>query len=435
MNTEQAVAIIGAGPAGLSMGRALAAQNIAFVIFEAHHQVGGIWDVEHAGSPMYDSAHFISSKNMSGHYGFPMPESYPDYPSNRQILQYIQRFSEQYQLNQHIRFNTKITQAELVNEQWQLTTEQGEQHTFGWLVCANGTNWHPNRPTLKGEDAFSGKVLHAVEYRKSTALENKKVVVVGAGNSGVDIACDAAFMADEAYISLRRGYHFVPKHVFGVPADEFGARSNWVPLPLQQRSFGLLLKLLNGDLTRLNLPKPDHKIFASHPILNTQILHYLQHGDLHAKPDIDYLDGDRVHFVDQSQVQADLVILATGYQWRIPYLNDQYFQWKHHRPETFMKVFNPSIPNLFINGFIETNGGAYKLFDDMAHLIALTIDAQKHDPHKAKKIESMINGPEPDLGGGVGYVQSDRHQGYTNTNAYRKAMKWFRKQLEWPELV
>ncbi|MEM8785523.1 MAG: NAD(P)-binding domain-containing protein [Pseudomonadota bacterium] len=430
------VAIIGGGPAGLATARALKTVGLPFVLFEKHRDVGGIWDRENAGSPMYRSAHFISSRTMSGHEGYPMPDSFPDYPSNGQILSYIQDFAADFGLYDHIRLNTPVDRVTKDGDGWVVQSSaegQPRSERFRWLVCASGTNWHPNRPAIKGEETFTGEIVHSVAYDGSDSLKGQRVLVVGAGNSGVDIACDAAFAADEAYTSMRRGYHFVPKHIFGQPADVFGSKSSWMPMWLTQLVFGGLLRQLNGDLTRLGLQKPDHKIFESHPIMNTQVLHYLQHGDLIAKPDLDRLEGEDAVFSDGSRAAIDLVILATGYNWTLPYLDDGLFEWKNNRPQTFLKIFNPDQPSLFVNGYIETNSGAYKLFDEMGLLIAQTIAAQARDPAKARQIQATIEGPEPNLGGKVAYVESARHTGYTNVTAYTKAMKAMRDQLGWPD--
>jgi len=437
-NNER-VAIVGAGPAGLAAARALKALGLTFTVFEKHHDVGGIWDVHNEGSPMYRSAHFISSKTKSGHCGYPMPEYYPDYPSNTQILAYIRDFTKDGDLYPHIRFNTSVDKVTYEEDRWQVTTsEQGEApktEAYRWLICANGTNWVPSRPSLKGEGEFDGEIIHSVDYHDADSIRGKRVLVVGAGNSGVDIACDAAFNADQAYISLRRGYHFIPKHLFGMPADVFGSQSSWMPARLQQIVFGGMLRLLNGDLTRLGLPKPDHRVMSSHPIMNTQLLHYLQHGDIQAKSDIDYLRGNTVYFVDGTEQDVDLIVLATGYQWHLPYLSDEFFNWKNNRPQTFLKIFNRRYPSLFLNGFIETNGGAYKLFDEMAYMIAKTIQAQANNASQAAKVQTFVEGPEPDLGGKVSYVQSGRHTGYTNTDAYLAAMKNMRSELGWQNLT
>ncbi len=428
------VAIVGAGPAGLSTARALKTIGIPFTIFEKHNDVGGIWDPENAGSPMYRSAHFISSKTMSGHEAFSMPQSYPDYPSHRQILAYIRSFAQTYGLYDSISFSSPVTKIERDGDAWVVRYRQNAQEHAGqyrWVVGASGTNWYPNRPTLDGEESFTGEIIHSVDYSDASSLQGQNVLVVGAGNSGIDIACDAAFAANAAYCSIRRGYHFVPKNIFGIPADVFGAQSSWMPIWLSQRIFGLMLRLLNGDLTRLGLQKPDHRVFESHPILNTQVLHYMQHGDLIAKPDIARLDGKDVIFEDGTRAQVDKIILATGYDWKLPYLDEACYEWQNSRPQTFMKIFNPAQPGLFINGFVETNAGAYKLFDEMALLIAKAIEAQAKGAGRA--VQAYIEGSEPDLGGKVRYVKSARHTGYTNIDAYRRAMAAMRKRLGWPE--
>ena len=125
-----------------------------------------------------------------------------------------------------------------------------------------------------------------------------------------------------AFISLRRGYHFFPKHIFGEPVDVFAERGRRLPRWLSQALLGRLLRLLNGDLTRLGLKAPDHKVLESHPIVNSQILHYLSHGDLTAKPNIARLNGGEVVFDDGSREPIDLIIYATGYRWELPYLQE-----------------------------------------------------------------------------------------------------------------
>lgn len=431
------VAIIGAGPAGLAAARALEALSVPYLILEKHDGVGGIWNPDNAGSPMYQSAHFISSKYQSGHYGFPMPECYADYPRHDQILAYIRSFADNYNLLPNIRFNSNVIEARQQSNQWLVSYEQhGElkKTKFGWLICASGTNWYPNRPTLQGEAGFSGEIIHSSDYQDPRSLEGQRVLVVGAGNSGVDIVCDAAFSAKEAYFSLRRGYHFVPKHIFGMPADVFGSQSSWLPLKLQQLIFGGLLRLLNGDLSRLGLAKPDHKVLSSHPIVNSQVLHYLQHGDISARPDVDFLKGNKVFFKDGSSVEVDKIILATGYQWKIPFLAKHCFEWLGQRPQARLKIFNEKYPTLFLAGFVETNGGAYKLFDDMAYLIARTISAQRKQSEVAKEIQAYIAKESSNLGGKIQYVQSVRHSGYTNSDAFKKAMKKMRRHFGWPDL-
>ena len=136
--------------------------------------------------------------------------------------------------------------------------------------------WHPKLPTYPGLDTFGGQARHSVSYRHPDGFRGRRVLIVGGGNSGADIACDAARNADAAFFSVRRGYRFIPKHVFGVPLDVFinegGKPPAGVVVPEDPSE---LIDAIVGDLTRYGLPEPDHAAFPSHPIVNTQIIHHL----------------------------------------------------------------------------------------------------------------------------------------------------------------
>jgi Flavin-binding monooxygenase-like len=428
---ETKVAIVGAGPSGLAAARALKLHGIAFQVFERHSNVGGIWDIENAQSPMYESAHFISSKTMSHFAGYPMPSDYPDYPSNRQLLNYISSFANDCGLLPHITFNTDVTSATRHDAGWTLNLSSGKSETFTHLIAAVGTNWKANKPEIPG--SFSGQMIHSVQYKSSELLKDKTVLVIGAGNSGCDIACDVARNARRTFISMRRGYHFIPKHIFGKPADVFAAEGPHLPLWLTQKVFGVLLRLLTGDLTRLGLPKPDHKLLESHPIMNDQILHHLRHGDLSVKPDVARFDGKHVVFKDGSRESIDLVITATGYSWPIPFIDRSNLDWTGERPKLFLNMLSPKDKSLFVAGFIEVNGGAYKHFDAMADTIARTIKLEASEPAKHQALRKIAENEHPDVSGGIKLVASDRHTHYADSDAYKSALKSFRKRMSWPD--
>ncbi|KMW59670.1 monooxygenase, flavin-binding family [Candidatus Rhodobacter oscarellae] len=430
--TNLPVCVIGAGPAGLATARALRAKGLAYRQFDAGQKVGGIWDIERDGSPMYDSAHFISSKTMSGFAAFPMPDHYPDYPSNAQIQSYIEDFASTNDLASAIAFETKITDIEkLDGGTWRVTTDRGETTEFLGVVCATGTQWHPKLPDLQGQ--FDGEIIHSNTYRSTETFKGRRVLIIGAGNSGCDIACDAAANADAAFISMRRGYHFIPKHVFGKPADLFDHEGPNLPLWLGRPILTLLLRMYVGDVTRLGLPKPDHKLFESHPILNSQILHYLQHGDIAAKVDVDHLDASEVVFKDGSRETVDLIVCATGYSQRQSFARD-YFEYRGDRPNMHLQIFNRAHRNLFGISHIETNSGAFKMFDQMAFLIANYLRDQIDGAQSAGRMDAMITGPAPDLSGGIKFVASDRHQGYVDSDTFKRHLDKVSKSLGWRTL-
>ncbi|WP_330252818.1 NAD(P)/FAD-dependent oxidoreductase [Nocardia sp. NBC_00565] len=276
------VCIVGAGPAGLSAARALKRLGIPYDQYERHSDVGGIWDLDNPGTPMYKSAHFISSRGTSGFFDFPMPDTYADYPSNRDILRYTRGFAAAYGLRDAIRFNCAVQHVEQVGDIWSVTLPDGTVKQYRAVICATGVTWAPRSPEHPG--TFKGEIRHSSTYRDPEEFRGKRVLVVGLGNSGADIACDAAANADTAFVSVRRGYHVIPKHIFGIPSDEFGNRGPDLPVKLERPLMQTLLRMIQGDLTKYGLPKPDHKLFESHPLLNSQLLHYLQHGSSTWKP-------------------------------------------------------------------------------------------------------------------------------------------------------
>lgn len=422
------VVVVGAGPAGLIMTKLLKAQGANFQVYERHNDVGGIWDIDAENSPMYESAHFISSRTLSGFPDFPMPSDYPDYPNHTQILAYIRDYAKANALYDHIAFNREIVTAKQIKSGkqkgfWELHFKNATPVVTKYLVCANGVTWEPNRVSWQGQASFTGEVRHANTYRSPQEFEGKNVLVVGAGNSGVDIACDAAFAAKQAFLSVRRGYHFIPKHIMGKPADVFAEEGPQVPFFIEQRVFGAMLRVLNGDVTQYGLPKPDHKVFETHPIMNTQILHYLGHGDCIAKADIREFDGNEVVFKDGSRESIDLVITATGYKHDVPFLPEGTLAYKKGRPDLYMNMFSRKHKNLAVLGFIEFASAAYANFYDMAELIVA--DALGDAPKLAK----LKRAHRPDLTGRHHYLATERNANYVDVKTYKHTLSKVKKRV------
>lgn len=420
--------VIGAGPAGLAVARALAERDLPYTHLERHSAVGGIWDIDNPGTPMYDSAHFISSRTLSGFGGYPMPASYADYPPREDILAYLRSFADAYGLTDRIEFGQEVVAVERnADGTWSVTRASGVRTEHCDVVVCSGAQWHPHQPTLPG--TFTGEIRHSITYRSAAELSGKRVLIVGAGNSGVDIACDAASNADSAAISMRRGYWIVPKHIFGKPVDVIGETGPHLPARLEARIFGRLLRLLEGDLRAAGLQKPDHRLLESHPIVNSQMLHHLRHGDLVAKPDIIDTEGSTVRFADGSSADYDLIILATGYEQRFPFAQDLFGD--SHHPDLYLWAFSRQHPGLYAVGFIETNSGAYQMFDLQSQLIASYIADSGRNTASARRFSLRIAHDRPDLTGGLSFVASPRHQGYVHAQAFRRYLVKVAKQLGW----
>lgn len=424
--SSDSIAIIGAGPGGLCAGRWLQAHGLPFEILERQRDVGGIWDIDAPGSPMYESAHFISSKTLSGFPDFPMPDEYPDYPSHRQVLSYLRAYAERRQLRGQMRFGAAVETARPAERGWRLELAGGETRAYAGVIVATGLQWTPKQPQLPGR--FEGEVIHSASFKSSEQLRGKRVLVVGAGNSGCDIAVDAGNAAREAFLSLRRGYWFVPKHLFGMPADVFAHRGPQLPGWAEQGLFQPLLRLLVGDLRRLGLPRPDHRLFETHPVLNSQILHSLSHGDVRVKPDVTRAEGKQIRFADGSAEEIDLLIFATGYRRTIPVLPPE-VQAEGDTSRLFLNVFHRAHPALAVVGFFETDSGSFPLIDLQCELVAKVMKHRRDSPARLAPFDARMAGPPPDFTNGVRFLQVERMSNYVRAQPYEKYARRLIREL------
>lgn len=431
-NVRDPVLVIGAGPSGLAAARAFVRDGVAFEVVERHDDVGGIWDIDNPGTPMYESAHLISSKTMSALEGLPFPDEYPDYPRHEQLLAYLRSYADHFDLRQHIRFGTEVAEAAPLGPDgpWQVTFGDGTQGTYRALVLATGNQWHRNLPSYPGR--WTGDSFHSREYRSPDDFRDKRVLIVGAGNSGCDIACDAARSAGFAAISMRRGYWFVPKYLMGKPSDVFAGEGPQLPAPVQQRVFEKLVQLTVGNPSRYGLPEPDHRILETHPIMNTELLHRAGHGDIQVRPDIERLEDDHVRFVDGTVEPFDLIVWATGYRPRFPMIGDELFTWRGPRdgdgnvtdrwaPDLFLNVFHRDRDDLFVMGMIETDASAWPHISLQADLIAAWLQVAERSPDQAAAFR-RLRATEADMEGGLRHVESPRHS-YYQRNATSLALE------------
>ncbi|MFD4960636.1 flavin-containing monooxygenase [Microbacterium sp. NPDC058389] len=417
-------AVIGAGPSGLSAARALQRAGIDFDGYEASRGVGGLWDIENPRSTMYESAHLISSRTTTEFAEFPMAST-ADYPSHRELIRYFRDFADRFGLTERFRFETKVTALEPAEGGgWMLHADAPAgpiAERYDGVILANGTLAEPNVPPFRGE--FTGELLHTSAYKSASQLAGKRVLIIGAGNSGCDIAVDAVHHAASVDMSVRRGYYFVPRYLFGKPSDTLN-QGRPLPARLKQALDSRVLRAFTGDPVRFGFPKPDYKIYESHPIVNTLILNHLGQGDLRVMPDIDRFDGRTVHFRDGSSGEYDTVLLATGYKLDYPFVDRTALGWAGMAPKLFLNVFTPSFNGLYVMGMIEASGIGWQGRYEQAELIAAYLTAVEHDPARAAAFRARVAGePWPDLTGGYKYLGLERMSYYVNKDAYRRAVR------------
>ena len=419
---EEKYLILGAGPSGILTAARFKNAGIPFDWVEKGHHFGGMWDNQRQ-TAAYSSAHFISSKTMSGFLDFPMPEDYPDYPNHEKILKYIKEYVAFHSLQNDVEFGQEVTLIEKNDNNKYQVSINNNQKSYGGVVIANGRNWFPNDPEYPGE--FKGEAYHSFYYNDPMQLLGKNVLIIGAGNSGCEIACDAAKFAKTTYLSQRRGYYYLPKYVFGMPSDVFASKGPKLPPRLEQRVFQFLInRIVVGDLTKFGLPRPDHRILESHPIMNTLVLRHIGHGDIVPKPDVDKILDNQVEFRDGSVEDIDLIIYATGYKQEFPFIDPALLDIHDGVPDLYFNIFPRKEEGIFVIGYLETDGGllphACLQADLVTNLITckLTGNSKKWNQFHQKEKQKR-----PNLKGGMKYIDSPRHNYYTKADVYEKKLK------------
>lgn len=397
------VCVIGAGAAGLTAVKNLLEHGFEVDCYERETGVGGAWNWRHDRSPVYASAHLISSRPSTEYPDFPMPDGWPDYPHHSRMLSYLERYADHFELRPHVWFGTEVVRVVPAGgDRWDVTTRStgrgGDERTtrYAAVVVANGHNWAPNMPGYEGMDGFAGTVIHASAYKDVTQLRGRRVLVVGGGNSGCDIAVEAATQATACWHSTRRGYWYVPKYLLGRPADQLNdlAAALRLPLRLRQWLFQRLLRLTVGDLTRFGLPRPDHRVFETHPIANSQLVHHIGHGSITPVPDIARFGRHSVELTDGRTVEPDLVVLATGYLPRFEFLAPELIDVDERgRPRMHLHAFPRNHPTLSVLGLVQPDSGVLPLMHWQAVAVARWLRLLEGRGPGAERFWERVGGP------------------------------------------
>ncbi|MGA8115848.1 MAG: NAD(P)-binding domain-containing protein [Actinocatenispora sp.] len=386
-----AVCVIGAGSSGLAAVKNLAEHGFEVDCYERETGVGGSWNTSHERSPMYSGLHMISSRPFTQFPDFPMPDRYPDYPDHRQVLSYFERYADHFGLREHVWFGTEVVSVTPAGgDRWDVTvkgTGGGPTRTLRYaaVVVANGHLWHPHRPDYPGQDEFTGDVIHSAAYGDPAQLRGKRVLVVGGGNSGCDIAVAAAQQAERTWHSTRRGAWLTPKYLLGRPADQLDDLTRAFRLPIWARrtAYRTALRLTVGRPARFGLRRPEHRPFAAHPVVTSLLMYHLGHGDLAPVPDIAQFERNRVVFTDGSSADPQLVVLATGFRPRFAFLSDEYLGGDEERPRLFLQMLSPKYQTLSVAGLIDPDSGQFGLVHWQTVLIARLLRARAENPDRA----------------------------------------------------
>ncbi len=431
MSELPSVCVIGAGACGIAAVKALHERGFPFDCFEASDRVGGNWVFNNRNgmSSAYRSLHINTSRARMEFSDFPMPATYPDFPHHTHIAAYFDAYVDHFGVRDRITFHTLVTRAEpRAGGGWDVTTDDGSTRSYDALVVANGHHWDARwpEPAFPGSEQFAGVQLHSHQYtgEDPELLRDRSVVVLGMGNSAMDIAVESSFVARRTYLAARRGAWVIPKYVLGRPMDSFPVSAH-VPISVRKRAQGALLRVTVGDMERYGLPKPDHPFGSAHPTVSDDILSRIAHGEVVPKPNIAALTEGTVRFADGSEAEADVVVYCTGYKVTFPFLDPELVSAPDNDLPLFRRVFHPELPGIYFVGLLQPIGAVMPLAelqsewicDHLAGRYVLPPARAMHTDMEAERAAMFKR-----------YVRSKRHTMQVDYEDYVLAMKRERRR-------
>jgi len=423
--------VIGAGPSGLTALKNLLAAGIEAECLEREDDIGGNWCFGSAASSVFESTRLISSKTLTAYTDHPMPREWPAYPDHRQCLAYLRGYAQRFGLLPHIRRHAAVDHVAPIDPSrpsagWLVHGPGRPPRAYAGVVIATGHNREPLMPSIPGR--FTGTLLHACHYKSPTApagIAGSRVLVIGGGNSACDIAVECSRHAARTVLSTRRGYFVVPRFLRGRPADLRGERLLKLGLPLWLRRMASLRAIDReiGLPHRHGLPRPDHGLWESHPIVNGELYARIDAGDIQPAADAARFDGETVEFRDGRREPFDVVICATGYSVSLPFIDRAHLCTGpgDSCPRLFLNLLHPSRDDLAIVGLIQPDSGQWGLTDLQSQLVARMAVAARHAPRAAAWLYRVRQRPADDPP--IRYVDSPRHRLEVEHFSYRRRLE------------
>ncbi|PJI41411.1 MAG: dimethylaniline monooxygenase [Rhizobium sp.] len=402
---ENAVAIIGAGPGGLAAGRWLRAHGFEPVIFEAAARVGGQWNSASASSATWPGMRTNTSRVMTAFSDLDHAPGTPVYPTQEDMLDYLERYAFTTGLLPHLRLSTRVEALERAPEGgWLVRSVAGgriRQEVFKLAIVASGRHRTPQVPEVPGLDTFSGSLgaVHAAQYNGVERYRGRKVLVAGCSISALEIASELAYGgAAKVVVANRRQRYVLPKLIAGVPTEHvmFNRASALLGAvaPPEALAAGLKAKVLSvaGNPAQFGAPAPDENIFAAGITQSHHFLPAVAEGRITVAPWIRRIEGGRVLFEDGSAFDADGIIFGTGYRLSLPWLEADIAK-AVDLDETHLDLhdhsFHPDLPGLAFLGLYDLVGPYLPVLELQARWISYCFAGLRPMPSQAEMREGV----------------------------------------------
>ena len=423
---DRKVCVIGAGPSGITAIKNLNDKGIAVQAYDFNADVGGNWifSEKESHSSVFETTHIISSKSLSAYEDFPFDEGVADYPSHQELRNYFQGYAKTFDLYPFIQFNTLVKQCIRHSEnRWEVITEhQGKESTalFTDLVVCNGHHWQPKYPTYPG--TFTGEFLHSHQFKKAAPFADKKVLVIGGGNSACDVAVETSRVSKKTSISWRRGYRILPKFVMGKPSDVIASSMTFLPVSWRNFFAGIMVRIATGSNEMYGLPKVAHKFGQTHPTVNSELLYKIRHGKVEPRKDIERFEEKTVFFKDGTSEDYDVVIACTGFVLSHPFFEKEFIDYSKGPVPLYLKMFHPQYTNIYFVGMFQPLGCIWPGAEQQSKLAASAIAGEWKRPKNIQQLcEREVTHPH------MKQLKTSRH---TITVDFHKFMREIKSELK-----
>jgi len=436
-DSQLPVLVVGAGPAGIAAMSALQRAGVDFEGIEFHSRVGGIWDQSNPLSSVYDSLTTNTSRYTT-HLGPPMPREWPDYPHHRQAHGYLEQFADESGILPRIRFLTSFEGARKSDRQtWIAAARSVGEHKsdareYRAIILATGIHNKKNRiypEELRAQAVASGlDVIHSCDYRNPSRYKGKRVLVVGLGVSGTDIANEISRVAARTLLSFRSAPWIVPANVLGRPGDLAAlGPTSWLPFWLQRESFRVIRAMTIGSPQSVGLPVPTHRLLDRFAVTDRGIVKAIKTNRVTLRGTVSAIESGVANFDDEHHgpETIDAVLFATGYQRTYPML-DGVVSGEQDLSEILpFLIFHPHDPSLAYMAETITPTGCWPVFLQQGRAIAAFFSSEHRETSNCAAFNARRLSASPDFKG-KWYREADGYhvEVRTYTRALRKLTAW-----------
>ncbi|KAM4873051.1 flavin-containing monooxygenase 5-like [Thomomys bottae] len=425
---KKRVAVVGAGSSGLACIKTCLEEGLEPLCFERSEDIGGLWrfqeGAEQGRASIYKSVVINTSKEMMCFSDFPIPDHFPNFMHHSQVLEYFRMYAKEFDLLKYIRFKTAVCSVKKqpdfsASGQWEVITEcEGTTQVDvfdGVMVCTgHHSDAHLPLHSFPGIEKFQGRYFHSRDFKDPTAFTGKRVIVIGIGNSGGDLAVEISHTAKQVFLSTRRGAWIL---------NRVGLNGYPIDMQLSSRFQVFLSKIVGPSVSssilerRMNQRfdhelfglKPKHRALSQHPTVNDELPNRIISGLVKVKGNVKEFTETAAIFEDGSREDdIDVVIFATGYSFAFPFLKDDSVKVVNNKVSLYKKVFPPHLekPTCAIIGLIQPLGAIMPIAELQARWAAQVFKGLKKLPPQNEMVAEIVKTQEEMANR---YVESQRH--------------------------